>query len=654
MRGRALVPLFVLFIGTAALPLACDSQTDPVPIDIDRKAGCHPLGSTDACMFPFPSFWHEKPDATTATGVRLAIPTDLVPVGSPTLDVAPFNEADGWSPVMPILLHFGVEVDTTDLAGMDSVERSVADDAQIVLLDLESGKKVAHFVEMDANKKDGFDGRYAFIVRPVEPMEMGHRHAVIVKRGLKDTDGKTISSTPAFLALREGLPTTNDDVEGVRDHMTTLFARLELYGYAREDLLTAFDFQVASKDWLLGSVLSMRKEALDVAASGGLGYTIDDVQEDTSDDMAEIVFGTFEVPTYLRDDDSFDYDEQHHPVRQADDRSYPFTMLVPRVAETSTDPLPLVVLGHGIFGNGRDFLTGGDGQAIQHLSQQFGAVVIATDWIGLSSNDLPRIAAEVAPDLNRLPLITDQLQQSLVNVITMTKLAKGKLGGDPMLLRAAPRLVDPSRVYYWGASLGGIQGSSFISISDDISRAAFGVPGSAWSTMLTRSIVFPPVKAFIELDYPDPLDITWLTTMAQLRFDHSDPANMTRLMFKDPLPDAPPDRTVILQEAIGDSQVPNLATDILVRAMGVKSLDPTFYDPFGVDHVLAPTNESCVTQVRLPDWDKPAPPTTNTPPEAENGVHHAMNFEPTVHQQIAALLLDGQIIQPCDGTCDPN
>jgi hypothetical protein len=59
-------------------------------------------------------------------------------------------------------------------------------------------------------------------------------------------------------------------------------------------------------------------------------------------------------------------------------------------------------------------------------------------------------------------------------------------------------------------------------------------------------------------------------------------------------------------------------------------------------------------QYRLPDWDNPEPPKTNTAPPSDNGVHHAMNFEPAAHAQIAALLLTGQIAQTCSGTCDPD
>jgi hypothetical protein len=628
------------------------------PIEIDRPAGCHPLGATDACMFPFPSSFHQVADPSSPTGVRLAIDGALLPTSqpveppSPPLDVAPYNAADGFSPVMPILLHFGVNVDTRELAGIDTIGRSMEEGAMVALVDMETGERVPHFVEMDANQKDGYPGRYAFIVRPMAPMRMGARMAVLVKRGLVDESGAAIERTPAFEALATGRPTNNAEVEAIRPATEEVLAFADANGYPRAELLTAFDFQVASRDWLLGPVLSMRDEAIRVSEDGGLGYTIDQIDEDPNEDVSKLVFGTFEVPSFLADDDTIEHEADHTPIRQAEDRSYPFTMIVPKRAEAG-DPLPLVILGHGIFGSGRDFLTGGDGRAIQELAEEFGAVVIATDWIGLSSSDLLRIGEEVVVDLNRLPLITDQLQQALVNVLTMTRLAMGPLKDDASLTFGGP-LVDPTRVYYWGASLGGIQGTNYISISPDISRAVFGVPGAAWSTMLTRSIVFSPIKVFLDPRFPDPLDLTLLLTMAQLQFDFVDPANLGKLMFEDPLPDAPPGRIAIWQTAIGDSQVPNVSTDILIRAVGAGALGPLHYEPYGVDVVDASDGRSCLVQYRLPEWNQPEPPKTNTAPSSDNGVHHEMNFEPAAHAQIAALFFSGEIAQTCSGTCDPD
>lgn len=628
------------------------------PLEIDRPAGCNPLGATDACLYPFPSSFHQIVDESTPTGVRLAIDEALLPVSQPVppaappLDIAPYNLADGFSPVMPILLHFGVNVDTTELAGIDSIERSMEEGSMVALLDMETGERVPHFVEMDANQKDGYPGRYAFIVRPMAPARMGARLAVLVKRGLVDESGTAIPRTPAFEALATGRETTNADVEAVRATTEEVLSFAEAHGYPRAELLTAFDYQVASRDWLLEPVLTMRDEAIRVSEAGGLAYTIDEITESPNEDVARLVFGSFEVPSFLAPDDTIEHDAEHRPLRQAEDRSYPFTMIIPKRAEAG-EPLPLVVLGHGIFGSGRDFLTGGDGRAIQELAEQFGAVVIATDWIGLSSSDLLRIGEEVVVDLNRLPLITDQLQQALVNVLTMTRLAMGPLKDDASLTYGGP-LVDPARVYYWGASLGGIQGTNYISISPDIARAVFGVPGAAWSTMLTRSIVFSPIKVFLDPRYPDPLDLTLLLTLAQLQFDFVDPANLGLMMFKEPLPDAPPGRIAIWQTAIGDSQVPNISTDILVRAVGAGALAPLHYEPYGLDVVQASDNESCLVQYRLPGWNDPEPPKTNTAPSSDNDVHHAMNFEPAAHAQIAALLLTGQITQTCSGTCDPD
>lgn len=639
-----------------ALVLAGCGETDEAAIPLDVAAGCNPLSPSGECLFPFPNAFLTREDAASPTGVRLAYDANELPKRDDTvpLDVGPYNTADGFSPVVPILVHFGVDVDTTALPDQFTLERSVAEDSPLALFDLETGKRVMFLAEMDHNLRDGFEGRYAFILRPLEPMAMGHRHAVVMKNSLRDTAGRPLPVSPGFSALLSGAATSNAALEAARGRYEELFDFLGKHGYAREDLLLAWDFQVASEEYLLGSVLSMREEALAVAKSGGLPYAITDLKVDPSPNVSRIVEGDFEVPTYLQEDDTFAYDAAHHPLRQATGRKYPFTMVIPKSAETS-GPLPLAVLGHGIFGKGRDFLEdAGDGAAIQALANEYKVVVIATDWIGLSGDDLIRIGGEVGANIDRLGLVTDQLQQSLINTLIMEKLAQGKLGADPQLQVGNGPLLDASRTFYWGASLGGIQGSSFISISDDITRAVFGVPGSAWCTMISRSTVFPPLRAFLEPHYPDPLEFTLALSVIQSRFDHTDPANLSKLMFERPLPDAPPGRTVILQEAIGDSQVPNLTSELLARAMGVKVMTPSATPVFGLEEATSPAAGSVLVQYRLENFDKPLPPHDNVPPYEDNGVHHAMNFLPNVHAQIARLWFDGQVEQYCEGACDPD
>src|SRR5262249_40585515 len=157
-----------------------------------------------------------------------------------------------------------------------------------------------------------------------------------------------------------------------------------------------------------------------------------------------------------------------------------------------------------------------------------------------------------------------------------------------------------------------------------------------------------PLEQVIAPHYPDPADVQILLTLFQARFDHADPANITKLMFKKPLADAPPNRLVILQESIGDSEVPNIATDILGRAMGVSQMTPPLYPARARPQVPSPATPSIVSQYRLSYYDKPLPPTTNTAPSADNNVHHDMNFLDDVHTQIASLFLSGQVVQSCD------
>jgi len=48
------------------------------------------------------------------------------------------------------------------------------------------------------------------------------------------------------------------------------------------------------------------------------------------------------------------------------------------------------------------------------------------------------------------------------------------------------------------------------------------------------------------------------------------------------------------------------------------------------------------------------PPDDNTPPLTDNGVHSDMVFLPHVMDQVKHFLATGEIVQYCDGPCDPD
>jgi hypothetical protein len=328
-------------------------------------------------------------------------------------------------------------------------------------------------------------------------------------------------------------------------------------------------------------------------------------------------------------------------------------MLIPKKA-LDGEPLPLTVLGHGIFGEGRDYLIGGNGRVTQPLAQQAGSIIIATDWIGLSGGDIDIIVNDVVSDLNRLTLVTDRLQQSLINNLAMIELARRVIQDDPKVKVGANKLLNDD-VFYYGISLGGIQGSSLVSLSRHITRAILAVPGSSWANMLARSIVYQPIKAFIDRRYPDPLLQQSFITMLQLHFDHSDPVNIGLLMAREPLPDAPAGRTVVLQEAIADCQVPNQVTRILARTLGARQLEPIIEPVTGLDKVTGPINSGVVmAQFELPAVAMYRPSKENVIPVMDNNVHSDLAYEQSTQLQIVALVLDGIVRMFCDGPCDPD
>ena len=333
----------------------------------------------------------------------------------------------------------------------------------------------------------------------------------------------------------------------------------------------------------------------------------------------------------------------------------PYTMIVPPVAQTQS--IPLVMFGHGLFGSGRDYLTTEFGSTIQPLSQTLGGAVAATDWIGLSSSDMQLIIDNVAPNLNNIGIVSDRLLQSVVNNTALTELCLGALGNDSRVRPStAQPLFDPTRVYYYGVSLGGIEGSSFISVSRRVTRAVVAVPGASWSNLLARSIDYGMFQTVINLMYPDPLLEQEFLSLLQVRFDPADPVNLATLYLQHPLSDAPANRIVLLQEAIGDCEVPNITTEILARTYGtVSQITPDIQPIYGLTDSTAPASSSGLSQYELQaDYAMYAPGLSNVLPTMDNGEHSHLAFQPPVIAQMATLLETGQLTQDCStdgGAC---
>ena len=67
------------------------------------------------------------------------------------LDVTEWNRNDGFSPGSPIIVNaVGVDLDRSGLPQIGDIGASTGDDSASVLLDMETGERLAHWAELDA------------------------------------------------------------------------------------------------------------------------------------------------------------------------------------------------------------------------------------------------------------------------------------------------------------------------------------------------------------------------------------------------------------------------------------------------------------------------------------------------------------------------
>jgi hypothetical protein len=103
--------------------------------------------------------------------------------------------------------------------------------------------------------------------------------------------------------------------------------------------------------------------------------------------------------------------------------------------------------------------------------------------------------------------------------------------------------------------------------------------------------------------------------------------------------------------ATSDAEVANIATEIMVRSMGIPQVSPVVTSYFGIPELAAPFDGSAMVES---DGHYGPVPLTNIPP-VNNGAHGAMRARPAIQAQIDQFLRTGGDVQNfCVGPCDPE
>jgi hypothetical protein len=637
MRAAALLLLFAAGCG------------DDEPA-FSTPAECNPLGGMN-CITPWPSAIYEVEDQTTATGMRLDIPAGALPTSTDgyPIDPAPLNVRDGFSAAAPIITAFGTGVDPSNLVPYADYPASITDASPTVIIDMVTGERVLHFAEIDARVPEE-PAKQALYLRPAVRLEPGRRYAVAIRTTLRAKDGGPLPVPEGYRALLDGADSGHALFERVRPRYDAIFAALAEQGIDRNELVAAWDFTTASDESLRRDLIAARDAAIDAIGDAGanLSYTVeDDAPFEDGSVIARVIHGTFEAPLFLTQGGAYQPGTQL--ARGADGLpelqgmyDIVFDASVPACAESAPAPVPIIVYGHGLMGNSDEVTHGASRKTADRLC----AVLVGTKWRGMSDQDLPQVAAALN-DANKGPWIFETLVQGIVNMIVLEHIARGPMAESLFVDAGGASLVDPTKVYYYGNSQGGIFGGTFMAYDPFVTRGVLGVPAINYSMMLERSGDWPIYRTILIGAYPDPLDVTILINLMQLQWDTTDPVGSVTAVLEGGIPGVPP-KQLLLHEAIADVEVSNVATEYQARTLGIPTLAPAVYEPFGVPAATGPLDSALV----LWDGGYPPIPTTNTPPE-ENDAHQLPRNQEAALRQMQTFYETGEIVHTCgDGPCD--
>jgi hypothetical protein len=621
------------------------------------QAPCEGLDAS-LCMSPFPSDYYTVSDPTTS-GLRVSFPSGAFPpsAAGTVFDPTPWESNDGFSPGSTILTHVpGLELGASHVASISDIGDSLASDSPVVLIDARTGARWPTWSELDASDPNA--ATRLLLIHPARNLTEGDRYLVAL-RDLKTSDGSSIAPSTAFAAVLDSPTAPPAGLSASYEaHLRGVVQQLGRAGVRRAGLYLAWDFTVASTRSITAPALAMRNQTFAAIGHGVGSYTVtqDIVDPKGQPDLARIVIGTFDVPSYLSATPG-----TTSAVLTAGSNGLPesvgasvdhanFECEIPRAA-TAAHAASIGIYGHGLF-NSADEVTQ---SAVPQYANAYDYVFCGTDWLGLSSSTLP-LAVSVINDINRFPALVDNLLQALLNAQVLGNLLDSPKGfsTNPAFQDAQHRpLIRASGLVYYGNSEGGIMGGVFTAVSTEVHRSVLGVPGQDYAVLLPRSADFSPFQSALNQTYPDRAVQLLAFDVMQLLWDRADADGYAEQMTNG-LPGTP-SHQVLLEEAFGDHQVANVTTETEARTIGAHIHDPALASGRSNEkepYWDLPALSSSWNGPALFVWDTGVPPAplSDTPPTQGPDPHDTTprTFK-SFWAQMHTFFSTGKITNPCGG-----
>ncbi len=656
MRSLLLAFLVVL--------LASCSSTPASDAPLTVADGCQPLFAGEACFLPFPSDFYTAADPTSPTGRRVIMSGagKLTSVDGKDADLVSGVHADGFSLHATIVATLFSELVVDGLPNlMDDPAASATPASATLLLEADTGRLVAHYVDLDTRASD--PAQRAISIRAFAPLLEKTRYIVALVK-VQTPDGSLAPPPEGFRRLRDERAAADPSLTALASHYdAAIFPPLEAAGVHRAELQLAWDFTTGTRDAPLRDMLAIRAKTLTEIAQNPPTVKITASAPGTGS-VWKTIHGTITAPMFL---DSAE--PGAHLLRDASGVPVmngtvvvPFYATIPTAVRDAFGPGRALTYGHGFFGDTTEL----DGIGGTTIGTKLSAVEFGIDWWGMSKPDEGLVVNTLASTPALTLLFTERVHQAMANWLALTAAIRGPLTKLPELSRSAAGpdvhtengqsnasalLYDSSSVYYFGASQGGILGTVMVALNPDILRGVINVGGGPFSHLMSRAGPFAPFFLVANGTMGNTLRAQALMGMFQAKVDTIDPAVYAAHILTDGFDPSAKDKRVLFQAGLGDQGVPNLGTFYLARELGLRMTTPAAAVEFGIPDAPAEGLTSALTL-----WDFGVDLTQYRKPGtiAANPVHDSVRLQPTALAQMDAFYKSGaasRIIHPCPGPC---
>lgn len=581
----------------------------------DTTSGSLPGGST---VTPAPTGLH--PLFQVAQGL-LPYPTDLYFSGSTdgTLNIAPanslipaqaaLNALDGYGVNTAIRARFSGAVNAASLTpasvrvvrvNIDNATKATVGVAGVLVPGVDYSVGLA---------TDAGVGNTIVEIRPLRPLvpstgTTNNGYLVLLTNGITDAAGAASVPDTDYATIKTALAggaacpaITNPTLNGVCRLTGAHLQIAGAVGVNPANVVLSFSFSTGSTRDTIAAVSATATARPIVVQATGLNTS---AVNPALPGVADIYAGILQIPYYLSKAAPLSgswrgapsqlggttHLTRFNPLPVATETlSIPLLATAPNAASGRVQPAagwPVVIFQHGITGNRTNMLGladsfAGQGFVVVAIDQPLHGITDTTNPLYQAANErtfnldvMNNATGAAGPDgaidssgasfINLSSLLTarDNLRQASADLITLTR----SVGNLDLTGDGVPD-IDATRIHFVGQSLGSIVAVSWISVSAGVQTATLSVPGGLVTQLLRDSPTFAPrINAGLQAQglVPGTTLYNQFFRDAQNVIEAGDPINYIEA--------AAAAKPILLQQVIGDTVIPNSATQRLIDLGG--------------------------------------------------------------------------------------